>query len=230
MAVFMPGTNQRFYITLGVPYGFLVIEDYKPMLVDNLGQLSSLLNDAMGKAILTDKEARALRNAGKRAGLLEDFPAVVKVAKKFRMPRRYALSLNFQLCSCTVEPFAHGHIVDRAGGVVAENIRTVSEGFGTCCKVVHDRVATVYDAIHAFRGIACSRLFMDEEALATHLRSLLPDDPMGEMLLDWGKEPCAALRVYGTFFLDLFHAPTPRAFVRRDRHVLGSMPFTHQVL
>lgn len=171
---FLRGTKRQLFQTLDIPYGYIFVEGYEPLMVICEQQGRTVLKDAVEAEKLTADEAQRIEAAVVEC-LLKNMWEVVLRASEFEVPADFVPKHKFALCECSW-PLPHGRIqkVD-SGDDVSDKIDNLQNGLAVCDSVVNEGSVHVLDTITVFRQMLDANLPEDREDRKKQYEALSKD-------------------------------------------------------
>lgn len=164
-ARFVKGTTESpLLFMLGVPYGVLRVDGFKPVLIDDLESGKLLLKDCVKQNFVSVDDAKAIENAMEKHGL-ESREATFKKAREFQVAPGFSSSFTFKVCSSAdcPEPLVHGSIYNKDNKVITPGgVTTLQEGFVLCDELAHRGGNNKLEAVRLFQQMSAAGLPANE--------------------------------------------------------------------
>lgn len=177
-ATFLQGTRRKFYRTLDIPYGYIFMEGWGPLLVLYKEQGRAALKDAVEAERLTADEAGRLETTMAEC-LLKNMWEVVLRAREFGVPADFVPAHKFALCGkeCRFPLPHHGRVQEICSGYnMSDKIDNLQEGMAFCDRLAQrDDKIRVLDGIHIFQQMIATDLPLDQED-EEEQRAVLPEE------------------------------------------------------
>jgi len=149
------------YTTIGLTYGFILIEDFAQLRVLCMEDSKVALHEAAEREILKPDQVKILETAVIEAGLATDMAGFFQKIKEFVLPTDHKSSFRFQLCGgCANNPLPHGNILTEDGSVV-KNLQDVWSGLEFCDKLVEEGKMHALDGAVVLKAVLEANLPTD---------------------------------------------------------------------
>lgn len=159
---FLKGTHELFTM-MGLPYGFLVVEDHTHVFVCQMARAKDMLAKAVEGGVLTSDQASDLEEVVTEVGLAADISAFYQKIRDFVLPEDYKSAHSFLLCDgCTQNPLPHGSIVADDGTVV-ERLPYIWRGIEFCDKQIESGEMHVLDGVAVLKAALSANVPLDED-------------------------------------------------------------------
>lgn len=176
-STFFKGDKHPLFTTVGIPYGFIAVENNDTRFgISSIEAGDATLDVMLDEQIITLREARNLKKKIRRAGLLENEAAIFQRIRQFQLPAGFSSNINFNHCQCGM-PIPHGHIAYLETGTRLHDapIPTLQEGLKICCEIGARDAASVLEVIYIVQQILDNALARDAAELEQRL-SELPEE------------------------------------------------------
>ncbi len=164
-ARFVKGTTESpLLYMLGVPYGVLLGDGFRLVLIDDLESGKLLLKDCVKQNFISDEDAQAAEKAMENNGL-ENREATFKKAREFQVAPGFPSSFNFRVCADAdcLEPLVHGSIYNQDNmRMTPGGIDTLEEGFVLCDELAHRGGNYKLEAVRLFQQMTDADLPANE--------------------------------------------------------------------
>jgi len=165
--LFMKGTKRELLNRLGIPYGWLCVEEAQTAQVWTMQQARELLRDGIEKEFFSADEAQIAEGVIVSTGILEDLSAVMEKARQFKLPKGFLPAFDFKVCDDTEcgLPLPHGRICNHDGENMPDDeaIRTMYEGLNKCVTGVIAGAIIVLDAVGLYQQMFKAGLPLDKD-------------------------------------------------------------------
>ncbi|MBI4135469.1 hypothetical protein HY477_01930 [Candidatus Uhrbacteria bacterium] len=179
-ALFRKGTRDSLLNAVGVPYGWLMIEEVSRVNVGHLAQAKSLLRSGIDQEILTADQAGKLEAEMVAAGLPDDEMALYRAVADFKVPDDFKPAHTFKVCTDADCPkpkaVSHGVVTDKDGNSVTANIQTLEAGFASCRAVVRAGEVHALDAVAVFKAMVAANLPVNPTDVKARVAALPEDE------------------------------------------------------
>ena len=161
---FVKGDTQSvFFSLLGVPYGVMIMEGHKPLLVIDLDACKLHLRNLEKQGLLTNRKVRKVEKAMLKAGL-ESTAAMFDKVRQFQIPEDYSPLLKFKVCqtpNCP-QPLVHGRVFNKDGSCLTQkSIATLEDGIFVSQNLAQNGEGNKLDAVIIFQQMLAADLAVD---------------------------------------------------------------------
>ena len=148
---FVKGTMNIFFDTLNMGYGFLYIDDGKPLLIIFLEWGKYAIQKITDGGLISEKERQNLELEMIRANMVDRPDDVADIFKKFELPITFVPAYGFEMRDGDSRLSPHGVVKYLDTQLDIIRVFSLDEGLRICYQLVMSNQIHILDGIYLFK-------------------------------------------------------------------------------